>query len=146
MIEQVEVLWKRNSQYASLPKYAHSDDAGCDVAAAENVNIEPGQVAMVDLGFSIAVPEGWEMQVRSRSGLAKKGIIVANSPGTVDAGYRGPCKVLLLNTTDTVFPVVIGDRIAQFVLKQAPQAVFKESDALQDTKRGEGGFGSTGIK
>lgn len=106
--------------------------------------LEVGQTIMIDLGFKIELPPGWEMQVRSRSGLAKHGLVVANAPGTIDSGYRGPCMVLLRNNSSLCRVIRPGVRVAQFVLKRAPQASFKQVDELSDSERGEGGFGHTG--
>lgn len=151
---------------AVMPTYAKDGDAGADIYVLPNPNspdgtweIKPGETVMVDTGIRMELPQGWEMQVRSRSGLAKKGLVVANSPGTIDSGYRGPCKVLLRNATqakylaavpggmakeETVFTIEPGERVAQFVLKRAPQATFERVEELSDSERGEGGFGSTG--
>jgi len=136
-----------------LPEYKNPGDAGADVRVIPNPNthdkdycIQPGQTVMISLGFRIEVPEGWEMQVRSRSGLSKKGLVVANAPGTIDSGYRGPCMVLLHNQSTKPFVVLPNERVAQFVLKRAPQANFVLTDSLSETERGEGGFGSTGTK
>jgi len=136
---------------AEMPGYKKSGDAGADIRSVERAIIEPGYTVMVDVGMKIELPPGWEMQIRSRSGLAKRGLVVANSPGTIDSGYRGPVKVLLLNTgrggDDEIAHVVeVGDRIAQMVLKRAPQANFMQTNELSDSDRGAGGFGSTGVK
>lgn len=147
---QVDVLvnYKKLHADAQRPKYAKPGDAGADVYSVEEVTILPGETKLVSLGLAIEVPEGWEMQVRSRSGLATKGVIVANSPGTIDSGYRGECKVILTYVGKNAegFKVNKGDRIAQFVLKQAPTAYFEEVDELSISERGAGGFGSTGVK
>jgi len=111
---------------------------------AGDYTIEPGGTTMIDLGFRIQLEPGWEMQVRSRSGMSKYGLVVANSPGTIDSGYRGPCMVLIHNNTNDVRVISPGTRVAQFVLKRAPQAEFIQVDELDITDRGEGGFGSTG--
>jgi len=108
--------------------------------------IAPGGTEMIDLGFKIQLEPGWEIQVRSRSGMSKHGLVVANSPGTIDSGYRGPCMVLLHNNTSSWRVIKPGTRVAQFVLKRAPQALFREVDELDVSERGEGGFGSTGTK
>ncbi|MBV1928825.1 MAG: dUTP diphosphatase [Gammaproteobacteria bacterium] len=108
--------------------------------------IRPGGTVMVDLGLKIAVPKDWEMQVRSRSGMAKNGLVVSNSPGTIDSGYRGPCMVLLHNNTRQWRAIAPGTRVAQFVLKRAPRAKFFQVKNLNETERGEGGFGSSGTK
>jgi dUTP pyrophosphatase len=108
--------------------------------------IQPGETVMLDLGFKIALRPGWEMQVRSRSGMSKHGLVVANAPGTIDSGYRGQCMVLLHNNTGNTRIIKPGTRVAQFVLKRAPQAIFEQAGTLDDTQRGSGGFGSTGTK
>ena len=101
---------------------------------------------MLFTGIRIELQPGWEMQVRSRSGMAKRGLPVANSPGTIDSGYRGECAVMLHNSTGSHRIIKPGTRVAQFVLKRAPQADFQLVDELGDSERGEGGFGSTGTK
>ncbi len=108
--------------------------------------IQANETAMLDLGFRIQLEPGWEMQVRSRSGVAKRGLPVANAPGTIDSGYRGPCMVLLHNNTPYTRVIKPGTRVAQFVVKRAPQAQFTQVEQLDDSDRGEGGFGSTGTK
>lgn len=129
------------------PAYAHSDDAGADLCAAEAIVIPPGERALVGTGVSIALPEGYAAFVVPRSGLAaKRGITVLNSPGTVDAGYRGEVKVTLLNTDlITPFEVNVGDRIAQIIVMPVTRAVFVPVNQLPESARGTGGFGSTGV-
>lgn len=131
-----------------VPAYAHPGDAGADLVAAEDVRLEPGERALVGTGVRIALPEGYAAFVVPRSGLAAKhGITVVNSPGTVDAGYRGEIKVTLLNTdTREAYDIVRGDRIAQLIVMPVPRARFIPVDELPDSVRGEGGFGSTGYK
>lgn len=132
----------------SIPQYAHSDDAGADLRASEQVTLEPGRRALIGTGVAIALPEGYAAFVVPRSGLAAKhGITVVNSPGTVDAGYRGEIKVTLLNTDlDNAFEVEIGDRIAQLIVMPVSRAQFIPVEKLpEDTMRGEHGFGSTGV-
>ncbi|MFC5338275.1 dUTP diphosphatase [Leucobacter denitrificans] len=130
-----------------VPKYAHFDDAGADLCAAEALTIAPGERALVSTGVAIALPEGYAAFVVPRSGLAaKKGITVLNSPGTVDAGYRGEIKVTLLNTDRSEpFEVAIGDRIAQMIVTPVSRAVFVPVSELSESVRGAGGFGSTGV-
>lgn len=134
----------RTSEKAKIPVYQKYGDAGADVFTIEGGVIPAGETRAFDLGLRIQLPYGWEMQVRSRSGLAKKGIVVANSPGTIDSGYRGPCMVLLHNNGHNTYIVHEGDRVAQFVLKRAPVAEYQEVPSLDDSERAEGGFGSTG--
>nr|WP_255498861.1 MULTISPECIES: dUTP diphosphatase [unclassified Leucobacter] len=131
----------------SAPTYAHHDDAGADMRASESLVIGPGERAMVGTGVSIALPEGYAAFVVPRSGLAAKhGITVVNSPGTIDAGYRGEIKVVLLNTDkDKPFEVVAGDRIAQLIVMPVSKAVFTPVSELSESARGDGGFGSTGV-
>jgi dUTP pyrophosphatase len=129
---------------AKLPVYAKEGDAGADVFAVEKVLIPNGATRIVDLGLSIQLSPGWEMQVRSRSGNAFKGLVVANSPGTIDSGYRGPCKAILHNQSGGDWLVNVGDKVAQFVLKQSPVAEYIQVDELESSERGAGGFGSTG--
>ena len=128
-----------------LPVYATPGAAGMDVVAAENLTLRPGMRHAVATGFAMAIPHGYEIQVRPRSGLAlNKGIIVPNSPGTVDSDYRGEVKVILCNTSEDNFAIQRGDRIAQLVLTPVTLAAWQEVEELDDTQRGEGGFGSTG--
>ena len=128
-----------------LPSYATPGAAGLDVVAAEDLDLMPGQRHAVATGFRVAIPEGYEIQVRPRSGLAfKHGITVPNTPGTIDSDYRGELKVLLINHGSEPFPIRRGERIAQLVPAVVTQASFEEVDDLCDTERGHGGFGSTG--
>lgn len=136
-----------NKSGNALPDYATELSAGMDLRAdiAEPMEIRPLQRAMVPTGIFIALPEGTEAQVRPRSGLAAKhGVTVLNSPGTIDADYRGEVKVILVNLSDTVFTVNPGDRIAQMVIARYEKAEWEECESLDETSRGEGGFGSTG--
>ncbi len=128
-----------------LPAYATDQAAGLDVVAAEDVTLAPGARHAVATGFAIAIPEGYEVQVRPRSGLAlKHGITCLNTPGTIDADYRGEVKVILANLGDAPFEVKRGERIAQLVPAAVQRASFAEVAELDDTARGSGGFGSTG--
>ncbi len=130
-----------------LPAYATHGAAGMDLLAAVQapVTIAPGQRALIPTGFCIALPDGYELQVRPRSGLAlKNGITLPNSPGTIDEDYRGEVGVIVLNTGDAPFEVTRGMRIAQAVLAPVIRAAWEEVDDLNETKRGAGGFGSTG--
>ena len=128
-----------------LPAYATAHAAGMDVVAAEDLDLQPGQRHAVATGLRIAIPEGYEVQVRPRSGLAlKHGITVPNTPGTIDADYRGELKVIMINHGDQPFPIRRGERIAQLVPAAVTQAEWEEVDELDETVRGEGGFGSTG--
>ena len=128
-----------------LPKYATEHAAGLDVVAAEDLTLQPGKRHAVATGFAIAIPAGYEVQVRPRSGLAlKNGITCLNTPGTIDADYRGEVKVILANLGAEPFAVKRGERIAQLVPAAVQRAAFAEVDELDETARGAGGFGSTG--
>lgn len=143
MDQTIEVLINAET----IPTYSHPGDAGADLSSAENLVLHPGERATVATGVSIALPAGFVAFVVPRSGLAAKhGITVVNSPGTVDAGYRGELKVTLLNT-DLREPFTInkGDRIAQMIVMPVVQARFIPVDKLSESERGESGFGSTGI-
>lgn len=140
------VKLEKTHEMAILPSYEKSGDAGADVTSVTEIVIEAGNRALIDLGFKIEIEDGYEIQVRPRSGLAlKKGITVLNSPGTIDSGYRGPCGVILQNNSNESFLVKVGDRIAQFVIKMAPQAGFAWTKSVSESDRGEDGFGSTGM-
>ncbi len=128
-----------------LPAYATDGAAGLDVVAAEDLTLEPGQRQAVATGFAIAIPDGYEVQVRPRSGLAlKHGITCLNTPGTIDQDYRGEVKIILANLGSEPFEVRRGERIAQLVPAPVLKAEFREVDALSETSRGAAGFGSTG--
>jgi dUTP pyrophosphatase len=128
-----------------LPAYASAGAAGLDVVAAESLTLAPGARHAVATGFAIAIPEGYEVQVRPRSGLAlKHGITCLNTPGTIDSDYRGEVKVILANLGSEPFEVVRGERIAQLVPAPVLRAALREVAGLDETERGAGGFGSTG--
>lgn len=128
-----------------LPEYATAGAAGMDVLAAEDVTLAPGARHAVSTGLAVAIPAGYEIQVRPRSGLAlKHGITVPNTPGTIDSDYRGELKVILINHGTEAFAIRRGDRIAQLVLAPVVRLSWLKVDELDDTERGEGGFGSTG--
>ena len=129
----------------ALPCYATDGAAGMDVLSAEDMLLEPGMRHAVATGLAMAIPEGYEIQVRPRSGLAlKHGISVPNTPGTIDSDYRGELKVILINFGSEAFAIRRGDRIAQLVLAPVTRAGWHEVGELDETQRGEGGFGSTG--
>jgi dUTP pyrophosphatase len=132
---------------ATLPLYAHEHDAGADLSAAlrSPLVIYQNETKRIPTGLRVAIPPGYEWQIRSRSGLASKGIFVTNSPGTIDAGFRGEVAVLLTNLGDQPFTVNPGMRIAQAVLAPVLRAEFMVVDSLPDTERGTGGFGSSGV-
>ena len=143
----IPILVKRlpNFEGLTLPAYATDGAAGMDVLSAEDVVLQPGERWPVATGLAVAIPQGYEIQVRPRSGLAlKHGISVPNSPGTIDSDYRGELKVILINHGQTPFEVRRGDRIAQLVLAPVVRASWLKVDELDETARGEGGFGSTG--
>ena len=140
---------KKLSITVSIPKYETPGSSGMDIAAhIENaITINPGEKAIVSTGFSMAIPKGYEVQIRPRSGLAaKKNITVLNTPGTIDADYRGEIKVILINLGKEKFIIENGDRIAQMIVCPVVQADLEEVKELSDTARGSGGFGSTGTK
>lgn len=131
---------------ARIPAYAHPGDAGADLCAAEAVTLAPGERSTVGTGTAVAVPDGFAAFVVPRSGLAARhGITIVNSPGTVDAGYRGEIRVTILNTdASTPYSIAVGDRIAQLIIMPVLRARFVPVDRLPESQRGEGGFGSTG--
>jgi dUTP diphosphatase len=131
-----------------LPSYAHPGDAGADLVTTVDLVLEPGERALVPTGIAIALPDGYVALVHPRSGLAARhGLSIVNTPGTIDAGYRGEIKVLLVNH-DRSQPVVLrrGDRVAQLVVQRFERAVFTEVEALPESVRGVGGYGSTGVQ
>ncbi len=137
-----------NNSDLPLPVYSTNGSAGMDIVAhlQKPIKIEPGKTVLVPTGLAVAIPDGYECQVRSRSGLAAKyGIFALNSPGTIDSDYRGEIKVILSNFGDTTFEINNGDRIAQLVVAKYEKVTWNQTDSLDDTERGEGGFGSTGI-
>ncbi|MFI6595226.1 dUTP diphosphatase [Nonomuraea sp. NPDC050536] len=142
----VEVLIQRLDSGLPLPSYAHPGDAGADLYAAEDLELLPGERAMIGTGVAIALPDGFAAFVHPRSGLAARhGVTLVNAPGTVDAGYRGEIKVTLINTdAKDAFQLRRGDRIAQLVVQRVERAAFYEVERLPGSARGNGGFGSTG--
>jgi len=153
----VRVHFKKLNDEAVIPEYSTQGASGMDIRSIEDKSIDPGKVAIVSTGLScemitdpsdnIYISGFPEIQVRSRSGLAAKhGVIVANSPGTIDSDYRGEIKIILLNTSDIPFKVNKGDRIAQLVVNLLPKVEVSCNNELSDTDRGEGGLGSTGVK
>ncbi|MFI0418348.1 dUTP diphosphatase [Spongiactinospora rosea] len=142
----IGVLIKRLDQGLPVPSYARPGDAGADLYAAHDVELQPGERAVIGTGLAIALPEGYAAFVHPRSGLAARhGVAMVNGPGTIDAGYRGEIRVTLLNT-DAKEPVLLrrGDRIAQLVFQRVERADFQEVERLPESVRGTGGFGSTG--
>ena len=147
----IKVMWDEGADRSlGLPVYASAGAAGADLRAnfpdGGSVTLEPGARALVPTGLRLAIPEGFEVQLRPRSGLAlKHGITLPNAPGTIDADYRGPLGVIVMNAGREVFTIRHGDRIAQMVVAPVVQAVFEAVEKLDDTARGAGGFGSTGV-
>ena len=145
----IEIRLKRlpHGQGLPVPAYATAHAAGLDVVSAEDVTLAPGGRHAVATGFAMAIPEGYEVQVRPRSGLAlKHGISLPNTPGTIDADYRGELKVILINLGEEPFVIARGDWIAQLVAAPVQVARFAEVEELDETARGAGGFGSTGVR
>ena len=138
-----------NKSKHELPKYQTSLSAGMDLKAnldGNRIVLKPGERILIPTGLYIQLPEGYEVQIRPRSGLAlKKGITVLNTPGTIDSDYTGEIGVILANQSDWEFVVNDGERIAQMVLNEVPQIVWNEVDSLENTERGDGGFGHTGV-
>ena len=148
---KVELKRLENFEGLDLPAYETNLAAGVDLRAAieasDTLTLTPGMRTLVPTGFAMALPPGYEAQIRPRSGLAyKNGISVVNSPGTIDADYRGEVKILLINHGEQTFEIKRGDRIAQMVVAPVTQAQFELVDTLSDTERGSGGYGSTGVK
>ena len=144
-----EILIKKLSKDVTLPKYETEGSSGLDLAANIDNQIEilPGKSAIIPTGLAVAIPKSFEIQIRPRSGLAAKSqISILNTPGTIDADYRGELKVILINLSNKTFIVKKGLRIAQMVLCPVIKATLKEVKVLESTERGSGGFGSTGIK
>ena len=146
----IALKWFDHGRGLELPRQQSSGAAGVDLLAAlgisEIISLTPGRRATVPCGFAMALPEGYEAQVRSRSGLASKyGVTVLNSPGTIDADYRGEVKVILINLGEETFEIRRGDRIAQMVVAPVSAVGFTEKDTLNETERGSSGFGSTGL-
>ena len=149
MNDNVKVLIKKmpHAQDLPLPVYMSENAAGLDLCAAEQVDVllEPGKYRLISTGIAIALPKGFEGQVRPRSGLALKyGLTLLNTPGTIDADYRGEIKVILINLGEEAYYLQRGERVAQLVIQAVARATLKEVDNLPETLRGEGGFGHTG--
>lgn len=148
MFEPINIAVKRLDHAGDLPlpSYETSGSAGMDIRAAEDLTIAPGKRGLAGTGFALAIPEGYEIQVRPRSGLAlKKGVSIPNSPGTIDSDYRGELKVILINLGEEDFVIARGDRIAQIVVAPVQRGILNEVQDLDETERGSGGFGSTGV-
>ncbi|MBP5791168.1 MAG: dUTP diphosphatase [Kiritimatiellae bacterium] len=142
----MELGFKKINPDAILPRYAHPGDAGMDLFSVDELSIEPGKRALVHTGLVMNLPAGYEAQVRPRSGLAlKNGITVLNTPGTIDEGYRGEIGVILANFGDAEYRVAKGAKIAQMVIAPVTRMVPVEVSSVEETDRGSGGFGSTGV-
>ena len=144
-----EILIKRLSKNIPLPKYETDGSSGMDLSAniEKEIQIAPGKSSIIPTGLAVSIPKNFEIQIRPRSGLAAKNqISVLNTPGTIDADYRGELKVILINLGENIFKIQKGLRIAQMVLCPVIKATLKEVETLEETKRGTGGFGSTGTK
>lgn len=146
MSDNLRIKIKKIKESAILPHYAHEGDAGVDLYSTEDYVLRPGQRVLVSTGLSMAIPKGYEGQVRPKSGLAlKHGISVCNSPGTIDSGYHGEIGVISINHSNEEFKIEKGTKIAQMIFNKVEEAEFEEVEDLDNTKRGEEGFGSTGL-
>lgn len=146
-MEKVRVKVKKIHPDAVIPQYKTSGSAGFDLYAIEDVEIQPGETKQIRTGLIFEIPEGYEIQIRPRSGMSlKTPLRISNAPGTIDSDYRGEVMIIAENTSIVPFSVEKGTRIAQGVLQKVPQAEFIEVEKVSETERGEGGFGSTGIK
>ena len=146
-MDKITVKIFREANTIAIPQYATPGSSGVDLCSTLYCMIKPGDMALIPTGIKLAIPEGYEGQIRPRSGLAlDKKIIIPNSPGTIDSDYRGEIRVLLMNMGDDPFTITFGDRIAQLVFAPVAQATFEEVKSLEPTKRGAGGFGSTGTR
>ena len=146
ILNKAQVVFQKMKPNAILPEYAHPGDAGMDICSCEYAEIEPLNRTLIHTGLRVCIPDGFELQVRPRSGLAlKHGITVLNSPGTIDSGYRGEIGIILGNLSNSKFTVRAGDRVAQLVLAPTISARIIEGDVDKATERGESGFGSTGV-
>ena len=145
-MQKVKIRILRLVDSATLPKYEHEDDSGLDLFSIEEQEILPGEAILIRTGISVELPQGTEAQIRPRSGLAHKhSITVLNTPGTIDAGYRGEIGVILVNHGNDPFKVLKNMKIAQMVIEPVLRAEIEDVDSLSETLRGEGGFGSTGV-
>lgn len=143
----LKIALQKVSGNAKMPSYAHPGDSGMDLYSSEDIVLKPGERKLVKTGIKIAVPEGFEAQVRPKSGIAvKNGVTVLNTPGTIDSGYRGEVQVILVNLGKEAFKVEKGKKIAQLVIAKVEQAEIEEVEKLDDTSRNTGGFGSTGLE
>ena len=146
-MKRIMVKVARRNREIPLPEYGTPFSAGLDLRAAESILLKPGERGSVGTGLYMELPEGYEAQVRPRSGLAlRSGVTVLNTPGTIDSDYRGEVRVILINLGQEPFQVMPQDRIAQMIIAPVVQLEWEENESLSDSVRGEGGFGSTGVK
>lgn len=142
----IKIKFQKIKENVIIPHYEHPGDSGMDIYSCEDNLLLPGERKLISTGLKVEIPEGYEMQIRSKSGLAiNSGISTLNSPGTVDSGYRGEICVILINHSKEDFQVKKGQKIAQAVISKVEQADIETSEELSETSRGEGGFGSTGL-
>lgn len=146
-MNDLRIYFKKLSTKAKIPEYSKRGDACCDLYVIEDYTIKPGEIVLTRTGFAMAMPEGFEAQIRPRSGLATKGLSVVNTPGTVDCGYRGEVKIALINLSGRVISILEGDRVAQMKFAVVFTGHFLDvgDGELDDSDRGTGGFGSTGL-
>ena len=143
----MKIFIKKINSDAIIPRYANPGDAGMDLFSISEHLLRPGERCLVSTGLSFEIPEGYEVQIRPRSGLAlKKGISIVNSPGTVDSGYRGEIGIIIINHGQENFEIKKGDKIAQAVINKFEVGEIEEVDELNESERGAGGYGSTGLK
>tara|TARA_Y100000310_G_scaffold307370_1_gene349399 strand:- start:5940 stop:6392 length:453 start_codon:yes stop_codon:yes gene_type:complete len=142
----IEIKVRKLKEHAILPRYEHpGEDAGMDFFSCEDYELEPGKRCFISTGIQLEFPRGYELQIRPRSGLAlKKGISIVNSPGTVDAGYRGEIGIILINHGEEIFQVKKGDKVAQGILNEIIYGEIIEAEKLSESERGERGYGSSG--
>ena len=144
-MEKVKI--QKINEDAIIPKYAHDGDSGMDLYSIKEYVLKPGERALVQTGLKIAIPKGYEAQIRPKSGLAlKSGVTVLNTPGTVDAPYRGELGIIVINHSNEEYKIEKNKKVAQLVFQKVEHATLEEVVNLDDTSRGEGGFGSTGLK
>ena len=143
--ERIDIKIQKLNDNATIPTYAHPTDAGADVSACEEVTINPGETKLVGTGLKVAIPSGYEITLRPRSGISlKTGLRIANSPATIDADYRGEVKVIMWNSGTNPYTIKVGDKIAQMLISPCPMIRWNEAVIDDETSRGEGGFGSSG--
>ena len=143
----MKIMIQKIHKDAKIPEFAHKGDAGTDLYSVDETKISPNEIKLVSTGIKIAIPEGYEIQVRPKSGLAlNHGITLLNTPGTIDSGYRGEVKVIMANFGKETFKIEKGSKIAQLILNKIEFPEFELTEELPDSSRKEGGFGSTGLR